>query len=148
MKRYKIETRTNRNECWDADSVQDYIEAESKEEAIELAKDYLKECCIQNDEEPEQIDEWEIKAEVVEPTEIEILMADRCTRKEAEKYLLDGTTIYDDFEENFDSYMKEWDWADEEDIASFKKMIETKKPIRDWGVVELYEKTYYIMYAL
>ena len=40
--------------------------------------------------------------------QIEILMEDRATRSEAEKLLKNGTTIFEDFEENFDKYMEEW----------------------------------------
>ena len=82
--------------------------------------------------------------------EIEILMEDRCTKSEAEKYLNNGTIIFEDFEENLDSYIKEF--SDEDvigfDEKSFREMVETKKPLPDWGVVEKDGKTYYIMYAL
>ena len=39
---------------------------------------------------------------------IEILKEDRCTKSEAEKFLKSGTTIFEDFEENFDKYMQEF----------------------------------------
>lgn len=39
--------------------------------------------------------------------EIEILMDDRCTRREAEKLLKAGTTIFEDFEENLEAYLDE-----------------------------------------
>ena len=45
--------------------------------------------------------------------QIEILMEDRCTKSEAEKHLKNGTTIFEDFEENFDKYMKEWKYLAE-----------------------------------
>ena len=82
--------------------------------------------------------------------QIEILMADRCTRAEAEKHLNNGTVIFEDFEENLDSYIKE---LSDEDIVgfdekSFREMVETKKPLPDWGIVEQDGKTYYIMYCL
>lgn len=79
--------------------------------------------------------------------EIEILMMDKCVKSDAEKHLKNGTIIFDDFEENFDTYMKELDIEDDE-IPTYRKMIETKKPIRDWGIVKDAEKTYYIMYCL
>ena len=79
--------------------------------------------------------------------EIEILMEDRATRSEAEKLLKMGITIFEDFEENFDSYMKEWGCDDEEEEA-YRKMIASKHPDTDWGVVEQGGNTYYIMYAL
>ena len=82
--------------------------------------------------------------------QIEILMEDRCTKSEAEKHLKNGTIIFEDFEENLDSYIKEF--SDEDVIGfeeeSFRKMVETKKPLSDWGVVEKDGKTYYIMYVL
>ena len=46
--------------------------------------------------------------------EIEILMEDRCTKSEAEKHLKNGTTIFEDFEKNCESYLDEWN-IDEED---------------------------------
>lgn len=78
---------------------------------------------------------------------INVLMADRCTKSEAEKYLKNGSVVFDDFEENFDSYMKEWD-CNEEEKEAYRKMIDSKNPATDWGVVEQDGKTYYIMYAL
>ena len=82
--------------------------------------------------------------------QIEILMKDRATRAEAEKHLNNGTIIFEDFEENLDSYIKEF--SDDDvigfDEESFRKMVDTKKPLADWGVVEKDGKTYYIMYVL
>ena len=77
--------------------------------------------------------------------EVEILMKDSCTRSDAEKHLNNGTTIFEDFEENLDSYMKEWN-CDEEEKEAYRKMIDSKNPVPDWGVVELDGKTFYIMY--
>lgn len=79
--------------------------------------------------------------------QIEILMKDGCTKSEAEKFIKQGTTIYTDFEENFDDYMVEW-YASEEDIEKYKQMIDTKIPATDWGVVEEDNKVYYIAYVL
>ena len=79
--------------------------------------------------------------------EIEILMEDRCTKSEAEKHLKNGTIIFEDFEENFEKYMDEWD-IEEEEREVYRNMIETGEPITDWGVVKLEGKTYYIMYVL
>lgn len=79
--------------------------------------------------------------------EIEILMKDNCTKAEAEKHLKVGTIIFEDFEENFEKYMEEWK-SDEEEVSTFKRMIENKIPAPDWGIVEEDGKTYYIMYAL
>lgn len=79
--------------------------------------------------------------------EIEIIMKDRKTESEAKKHLEKGSIVFDDFEENFEKYMKEWLYDDEE-IAACKNMIETKEPLQDWGVVDYEGKTYYIMYVL
>lgn len=81
-------------------------------------------------------------------------MMDRCTRSEAEKHLKRGSTVFEDFEENFDLYMDEWESSciDEEEytqmVNSYKKMIETGEPVTDWGVVKENGKTYYIQYVL
>ena len=53
--------------------------------------------------------------------------------------------MIDDFEENFDKYMHDWN-IDERQL--YVNMIATKKPIRDLGVVTQNGKTYYIMYVL
>ena len=79
--------------------------------------------------------------------EIEILMEDRCTRAEAEKHLKDGTIIFEDFAENLESYLDEWD-IEEEDREAYRKMVADKIPVADWGIVEQDGKTYYIEYAL
>ena len=79
--------------------------------------------------------------------EIKILMSDGCTRAEAEKHLKKGSVVFDDFEENFDQYMKEWGYNEEEEEA-YRKMVTDKTPVADWGVVEQDGKTYYIMYLL
>ena len=85
---------------------------------------------------------------------IKILQEDRCTKNEAEKLLKNGTTILEDFKENFDFYMQEWKSgiSDEDDykklVDDCRKMVETGEPIPDWGVVNFEGKTYYIMYAL
>lgn len=79
--------------------------------------------------------------------EIELLMLDRCTKSEAEKHLKNGSTIFEDFEENIESYLDEWN-IEEEDKDEYRKMVTDKIPARDWGVVEDNGKTYYIMYVL
>lgn len=48
MKKFNVGIRKNMNDCWDYDAVNDYVLAENNEEALELAKDYLKECIINN----------------------------------------------------------------------------------------------------
>ena len=79
--------------------------------------------------------------------EIELLMLDRCTKSEAEKHLKNGSTIFEDFEENIESYLNEWN-IEEEDKDEYRKMVTDKIPARDWGIVEDNGKTYYIMYVL
>ena len=79
--------------------------------------------------------------------EIELLMLDRCTKSEAEKHLKNGSTIFEDFEENIESYLDEWN-IEEEDKDEYRKMVTEKIPARDWGIVEDNGKTYYIMYVL
>lgn len=81
------------------------------------------------------------------PTEIDIIMADGSTRREAEIHLKNGSIVIDDFEENFDKYMNDWN-IDEDDRQLYVNMIATKKPIRDWGIVTHNGNTYYIMYVL
>lgn len=78
--------------------------------------------------------------------QIEILMMDRCTNSEAERHLKRGATIFTDFEEYFEEYMKEWG-MDEEQIEEYREMVEKKSPVEDWGVVEDNGKTYYIQYV-
>ena len=79
--------------------------------------------------------------------EIELLMSDKCTKLEAEKHLKNGSTIFEDFEENIESYLDEWN-IEEEDKDEYRKMVTDKIPARDWGIVEDNGKTYYIMYVL
>lgn len=82
-------------------------------------------------------------------TNLEILMMDRCTKAEAEKHLKNGSVVFDgdDFEKHFESYMDEWDIEGGEK-EEYRQMIDNKKPITDWGIVEHEEKTWYIMYVL
>ena len=79
--------------------------------------------------------------------EIELLMLDKCTKLEAEKHLKNGSTIFEDFEENIESYLDEWN-IEEKDKDEYRKMVTDKIPARDWGIVEDNGKTYYIMYVL
>ena len=78
---------------------------------------------------------------------INVLMTDRCTRAEAEKFLKNGTVVFEDFEENVESYLDEWD-VDEDDREPYRKMVANKITVTDWGIVEQDGKTYYIMYVL
>ncbi len=85
--------------------------------------------------------------------QIAILMEDGCTKTEAENFLERGTTVFTDFEENFEAYMSEWKsgYYDEEDykemVSDYRKMIETGIPATDWGIVETEGKKIYIMYV-
>lgn len=82
-------------------------------------------------------------------TNLEVLMLDRCTKAEAEKHLKNGTAVFEgeDFEKNFNRYMDEWG-IDEGDMVEYKAMIDEKKPVADWGIVENDGKVWYIMYVL
>jgi hypothetical protein len=87
------------------------------------------------------------------PEDIDILIADGCTKEEAKKNLKDGSIVFEDLEENLENYLKEWAYLDNEDdeekfTDEVKKMVETKTPIPDWGVVEVCGKWYYIQYCL
>ena len=79
--------------------------------------------------------------------DIEILMLDHCTRSEAEKHLKRGSVVFEDLEEHFEDYMNDWG-IETEDVPEYRKMIDEKKPLTDWGVVEHDGKTFYIMYCL
>lgn len=82
-------------------------------------------------------------------TDTEILIMDGCTRSEAEKHLQRGTTIFtkSDFLSNFDAYMDEWDIGEEERLE-YKAMIEEKKLLTDWGIVESDGEVFFIQYCL
>ena len=79
--------------------------------------------------------------------DVEILMADKCTKSDAEKHLNNGAIIFEDLKERFEEYAKEWQ-LDEEERQEFKNMIENGEPVQDWGVVELDGKVYFIAYCL
>lgn len=79
---------------------------------------------------------------------IKILMEDGCTREDAIRHLSTGTIIFDDFEEHIASYCIELAGGDEDLKGELRKMVENKTPLKDWGIVEMEGKTYYIMYCL
>lgn len=58
MKQYDVELAIiNQDgiiEMWDADAIQDYITAESAEEALDLAKDYIRNSIINNGNDPDK----------------------------------------------------------------------------------------------
>lgn len=82
-------------------------------------------------------------------TDIEILMADNCTRQEAERHLKNGTIIYDgeDLKKNLESYLNDWP-IEEEYKEDYRRMVNEKIPVGDWGIVERGGETWYIEYAL
>lgn len=55
-KKYTVEVAFLKNSPieWDADAVQDYVEANSAEEAMSLARDYIRDCIIENSENPDE----------------------------------------------------------------------------------------------
>lgn len=57
MKKWMVESRKNYTDIFD-NYCDDYIEAESEEEAVELYKAWL----IENGCDPEEIEEWEYQA--------------------------------------------------------------------------------------
>ena len=57
MKKFTVETPIIENETvigWDADAVLDYVEATDAEEAMDFAKDYLRDCIINNGGDPDE----------------------------------------------------------------------------------------------
>lgn len=80
---------------------------------------------------------------------LEIIMEDSHTKKEAVDYLCNGSAVYEkeEFVKFFEQYMNELD-VEEEDQEEYKKMIDTNKPVFDWGVVEYEGTVYFIDYVL
>lgn len=80
--------------------------------------------------------------------ELEILMKDGCTKKEAENALKRGTIVYPDFEENLELYLAEAeDMVGSEYANTLRNMVETQVEVRDWSIVESDGKRYYIAYV-
>ena len=88
---------------------------------------------------------------------IQILMKDRCTRKEAEYFLQTGTIIFeaDEMIKYFESYMNEWFPENEiepkeraENIEQFRNMVYKNIPLKDWSIIEDNGEKFYIMYVL
>ena len=81
--------------------------------------------------------------------EIEILVKDGCTRKEAEKHLSLGSVEFDeeDLRDNFSNYMEEWGIEDDAQ-QPYREMLKEKRPLPDWGVVEYGGMWYFIEYVL
>ena len=82
-------------------------------------------------------------------TDIEVLMKNGYSKRKAEEELKRGTVVFEgeDFERHFDNYMEEWG-VDEEEQEKYKKMLDKKTALPDWGIVEDNGNTYYIMYCL
>ena len=56
MKKFTVETAIIENGTvvgWDADAIQDYVEAIDAEEAMDFARDYLRDCIINNGGDPD-----------------------------------------------------------------------------------------------
>ena len=64
---------------------------------------------------------------------------------EIKRVIFNGTSLYEkpEFIRFFSDYMKEWQ-CDVEEIAEFRKMIETGECPEDWDIVEFNGKTYYL----
>lgn len=80
---------------------------------------------------------------------LEILIADNCTEKEAEKYLA-STEIYTEQELVWmvENEMTDDMGYDESDRQKYLDMIQFHTPVSDWSVVEYKGETYYISYVL
>lgn len=91
----------------------------------------------------------EILRGVKKMTDIEVLMKNGYSKRKAEEELKRGTVVFEgeDFERHFDDYMEEWG-VDKEEQEKYRKMLEEKIAIPDWGIVEDDGNTYYIMYCL
>ena len=139
--------KANKLEFENFDDMIDYFEP-SKEEFPEFHEEWEQVKDVFDLHELMHKMEEDERFEIVEiPEDVDILMLDRCTRAEAEKHLKNGTVIFEDFEENLESYLDEWD-IEEEDREAYRKMVVDKIPVADWGIVEQDGKTYYIDYAL
>lgn len=139
--------KANKLEFENFDDMLDYFEP-SKEEFQEFHEEWEQAKDVFDLHELMHKTEDYERFEIVEiPEDVDILMLDRCTRAEAEKHLKNGTVIFEDFEENLESYLDEWD-VEEEDRDEYRKMVTDKIPVADWGIVEQDGKTYYIDYAL
>lgn len=57
MKKFTVETAIIKKGTvvgWDADAIQDYVEAIDAEEAMDFARDYLRDCIISNGGDPDE----------------------------------------------------------------------------------------------
>jgi len=79
-----------------------------------------------------------------------IMMLDGCTENEAKKYIRNGSTVFDgdDFENNLERYLDDWNIWQEEEKEKYRNMVSSKEPIEDWGVVSSGELWFYVAYCL
>lgn len=79
--------------------------------------------------------------------EIEILIADGCTKNEAERHLERGAVIYElgDFIKNKEEYLYSFD---EEEKKDFMNLVDSGTAPEDWGLVEYEGCKYLIQYCL
>lgn len=88
--------------------------------------------------------------------QIEILMRDRCTQKEAERFLKDGTQIYtaDELRETLDKWPEELipeNTGPEEAAetkAAYLEMLDHGVEMQDHSIVEVDGQKYIIAYVL
>lgn len=82
--------------------------------------------------------------------DIKILIADKCTENEANKYLAAGTTIYteSDLVYMINNEMSDDMGYDESDRQKYINMVQTHKAINDWSIVKYGNEYYYIAYVL
>lgn len=98
----------------------------------------------------EVTDSFEFKEELASYDTFEfyenILNLDGNGKNEIEHRMKNETfTIYENFEENFSTYLNVWVVGDE-DVKNYKRMIDEKIPLEDWGIVEYNGRNYYIAY--
>ena len=82
--------------------------------------------------------------------DVKILITDKCTEKEAEKYLASGTEIYTEQELIWmvENEMSDDMGYDESDRQKYLDMIQFHKEINDWSIVKYGNEYYYIAYVL
>ena len=87
--------------------------------------------------------------------DIEVLILDNCTRREAVAHLNNGSVVYEaeDLEKFIEDFLDGWgynyDEESKEDKKLFYDMIKTgKSTMEGWNVVNHGKKRYYISYCL
>lgn len=86
----------------------------------------------------------------VEPEDLDILIKAGWSKKQSEQHLKRGTTVFEeiDLREHFSSYLEEMGFVSEDEKTNFRQMLDSKKPMVDWGVVEFDGKYYFVEYVL